>query len=75
MNLTQKQERLANEIASALNDMDSIQLHRQFVQKYSEEHLRKCLEVALKVKEEKVRKSRGAIYTAHVLRYGYHSGN
>lgn len=75
MNLTQKQERLAVEIASALDDMDSLQLHRQFVQKYSEAHLKKCLDIALKIKEDKVRKSRGAIYTAQVLRYGHYSGN
>ena len=69
MNLTQEQERLAREIASKLDDLKSINLHRKFVLKYSETHLRECLAVALSVKDKDVLVSRGAIYNSQVTGY------
>lgn len=70
MNLTNEQEKLAKEIAHALNDMDSIQSHRKMVSKYGEKHLRKCLLKALSVSDSQVRVSRGAIYTSLVQKDG-----
>jgi hypothetical protein len=70
MNLTEKQERLAVEIAHALDDMDSLQSHRKFVATYSEEYLRKNLTKALSMPESQIRKSRGALYTSLVQGYG-----
>lgn len=70
MPITPKQEKLAVDIASALGDMKSITWHRQMVQLYAEEHLRDCMLQALKVKEENVINSRGAIYNK-LVREGY----
>jgi hypothetical protein len=64
MNLTNEQEKLALEIAHALDDMHSIKQHRKFVTKYSEAHLRKILARTLAVPDNKVRVSRGAIFTS-----------
>lgn len=66
MNLTQAQERLALEIAHALDDMDSLQSHRKMVAKYAEKHLRSKLTKTLAFPASKIRKSRGAIYTSLV---------
>jgi hypothetical protein len=68
MNLTNEQEKLAREIAVALDDLNSISIHRQFVQMYSEVHLRKQMQAALRVKDKDVLVSRGAIYTSLVKR-------
>jgi hypothetical protein len=57
-----KKEKLAREIAEALNDMDSLAMHRQFVEQYSEEFLRKNLHKALATSQKKIRKSRAALY-------------
>ncbi|MEZ5016063.1 MAG: hypothetical protein R2800_03370 [Flavipsychrobacter sp.] len=62
MYLTKEQEQLALEIAQALNDMHSIQWHRDMVAKYPESHLRECLRKALAKPEHTIRVSRGAIY-------------
>lgn len=70
MNLSQEQEKLAVEIAHALNDMGSIQSHRKMVNTYSEEYLRDKLMKALSMPEHKIRKSRGALYTSLVQGYG-----
>jgi hypothetical protein len=66
MNLPEEKERLAIEIAHALDDMDSIQSHRIMVSRYSEEYLRKKLLKVLSVPTSQIRKSRGALYTSLV---------
>ena len=73
MNLTEKQERLALEIAHALDDMDSIQAHRKMVATYSEDYLRQKLTKALSIPANQIRKSRCALYTSLVQGYGNHS--
>lgn len=70
MNLTPQQEKLAIEIAHALDDMDSVQSHRKMVTMYSESYLREKLMKALSMPEHKIRKSRGALYTSLVQGYG-----
>lgn len=70
MNLTQEQEKLAVEIAHALEDMDSLQSHRKMVSMYSEKYLREKLTKALTLPAHKIRKSRGALYTSLVQGYG-----
>jgi len=54
---------LAHEIAQALNDMDSITLHLQYVRKYKESFLRKQLKTVLSIPAHKIKKSRAALYT------------
>lgn len=68
--LTQEQEKLALEIAHALDDMHSLKWHRDMVLMYSEDHLRKQMAKALSTPDHKVRKSRGAIYTSLVQGHG-----
>jgi hypothetical protein len=70
MNLLPEQEKLALEIANALDDMEALQVHRRLVCKYSEEYLRKRLTKALAVPHSQIRKSRGALYTSLVQGYG-----
>lgn len=70
MNLSQEQEKLALEIAHALDDMDSLQAHRKLVAMYSEDHLRKKLNKVLSIPASQIRKSRGALYTSLVQGYG-----
>ena len=70
--LTPQQERLAFEIASALDDMDSIIAHRRYVLIYSETILRKVLMRALAVPADQIRKTRGALFTSLLKSYaGY----
>jgi hypothetical protein len=66
MNLSQKQEKLALEIAHALDDMDSLQSHRKMVITYSEKYLRSKLTKVLSIPNYQIRKSRGALYTSLV---------
>lgn len=63
--LTQ-QQKLAREIAEALDDMDALMLHEKFVRKYSEEYLRRILMRVLSMPDDSIRKSRGALYTSLV---------
>ena len=66
-----KEEKLAREIADALGDMDSLQAHLGFVQKYSESFLRKTLQKVLSIPEDDIRKTRGALFTYLVQQNGY----
>ena len=68
---TPKEEKLAREIADALGDMDSLQAHFGFVQKYSESFLRKTLQKVLSIPENQIRKTRGALFTHLVNQNGY----
>lgn len=54
--------RLANEIAEILKDRDSLALHLQYARKYKEEFLRKVLAKVMSLPEEKIRKTRAALY-------------
>lgn len=70
MKLTQEQEKLAVEIAHALDDMDSLHAHRKMVATYSEKYLREKLNKTLAVPDSQIRKSKGALYTSLVQGYG-----
>jgi hypothetical protein len=72
MNLTSEQEKLAREVAVQLGELHSLSAHRKIVKNYSEEVIRKALKDALAYPEEKIYKSRGAIYTARVKEYAQH---
>jgi len=62
MEITQ-QEKLALELAETLQDHNSLTLYQQFAEKYEEEFLRKVLERVLSIPKDKIRKSRGALFT------------
>lgn len=68
-NYAPQEIRLANEIADALNDRGSLSLFLHFAQKYKEEHLRKILQKVLSVPDEKIKKTRGALFTFLVTQY------
>ena len=65
-----KEKALAYEIALALDDLDSLHLHLSFVQMYKEEFLRKMLQKAMATPQEKIRRSRAALYVFLVNQHG-----
>jgi hypothetical protein len=70
-----KENKLALELADALNDMESLQAYVSFTQKYSEPFLRKTLAKVLSIPENKIRKTRGALFTYLVKQHAYSSNN
>ena len=74
-NLTPTEEKLAYEIASTLDDLEALEMHRQFVAMYAEKFLRKQLMKVMSIKIENIRKSRGALYTSLVKKYGHGFSN
>jgi len=68
---TSKEEKLAREIADALDDNDSISVHIGFAEKYSEGFLRKTLQKVLSLPENQIRKTRGALFTYLVQQNGW----
>ena len=63
INYSNYEIKLANEIADTLSDRDSIAMHLQYVRKYKEEYLRKVLNKVMSLPDDKIRKSRAALYT------------
>ena len=57
------EQKLALEIAYALNDMESLQAYTLLAQRYQESFLRKVLTKVLAIPKEKIKKSRGALFT------------
>ncbi|HYG40077.1 MAG TPA: hypothetical protein VD908_15725 [Cytophagales bacterium] len=62
--------KLALEIANALNDIEALPLYNAFTQKYSEEFLRKILLRVLSIPDEKIKRTRGALFTFLVQQHG-----
>jgi coenzyme F420-reducing hydrogenase beta subunit len=62
--------RLAQQIAEELDDETSFTLYLSFTQKYSHEFLEKLLERVLSVPEEKIKKTKGALFTHLVMQHG-----
>ena len=65
--------KLALELADALNDMDSLNAYVGFTQKYSESYLRQVLAKVLSIPENKIRKTRGALFTFLVKQHAQNS--
>ena len=57
------EKKLAHEIADTLKDRDSISMHLIYVRKYKEEFLRRVLNKVMALPDDKIRKSRAALYT------------
>lgn len=66
------EKKLANEIADTLKDRDSITLHLQYVRKYNEEFLRRILNKVMALPENKIKRSRAALYTFLINQNGSH---
>jgi hypothetical protein len=67
---TESESQLAYELASTLEDLNSLQLYLQFAQKYKEEHLRSTLEKVMSIDESKIKRTRGALFTYLIKGYG-----
>ena len=69
------QQKFALELAEALNDHNSLTLYQQLTEKYDEEFLRRILEKVLSIPKEKIRKSRGALFTFLVNQHEQQESN
>ena len=74
MELTE-QQKFALELAETLNDHNSLTLYQQLTEKYDEEFLRRILEKVLSIPKEKIRKSRGALFTFLVNQHEQQESN
>jgi hypothetical protein len=72
---TLQEKKLANEIAEALNDREALTLYLAFTRKYHEAFLRKILVRVLSVPEEKIKKTRGALFTYLIGQHGEDNTN
>ena len=71
-NYTEQEKKLAREIAEALDDWDSIDFHLQNARTYTEEYQRKILVQVMAVSQDRIKKSRAALYTYLINRDGRH---
>ena len=60
---------IAEELALALNDRENFSLYNHYARIYPESALRKILEQVLKVPIERIKKSRGALFTYLLKQY------
>lgn len=65
------QTKFAYELANVLNDHHSIQVYVSFTQKYKEEFLRKILLRVMSIPDNKIKRTRGALFTYLVNQHGY----
>jgi hypothetical protein len=71
--MSTKEEKLAREIAVALDDIVALPIYEKFTKKYSEGFLRKILQKTLSVPEKDIRKTRGALFT-YLVNQNYGQG-
>ena len=64
------EELLALEIANALGDEVNLSQYKQYAQKHPEPFLRQILQEVLAYPVAKIRKSRGALFSYLVFKYG-----
>lgn len=69
-NKKSKEYKLAYEIAEALNDLDSLDVHIAFAESYNESALRKIFHRVMSIPEDKIKRTRGALYTYLVKNHG-----
>lgn len=63
MDTSTKEYRLALEIAETLKDRASLPSYINFTRTYSEKHIREVLAKVMAIDENKIRKTRGALFT------------
>jgi hypothetical protein len=66
-----KEELLALDLATALDDLKALPLYLSYARKYPEPFLRKILGVVREIPQEKVKRSRGALFNFLVQKYGH----
>lgn len=67
--LTPRQEELALRIAEALGEREYLPVYRSLVGRFPEVLIRRAYEETLEIPEERVRKSKGAIFNYLVNKY------
>ena len=71
--------KLAMELAHGLNDIAALPLYIFFAQKYPEKFLREIFKKVFEIPEDKIRKTRGALFNYLVHKHGkentYNPGN
>ena len=70
INKHSKEYKLAYEIADGLNDLDSLEIHISFAESYNESVLRKIFNRVMSIPEDKIKRTRGALYTYLVKNHG-----
>lgn len=75
-NATNFESKFAYELANALNDKESLALYISFTEKYQEDFLRRILFRVMSIPDNKIKRTRGALFTYLVNQYGNnHSRN
>ena len=64
------ENKLAYEIANALHDNEALPLYMTFAKKYQEAFLRKILVRVMSIPDEKIKRTRGALFTYLVKQHG-----
>lgn len=64
-----KAEQFAHEIAEALQDREALPLYLSYTKRFPEEELRKLLIRTLSIPAEKIKRTRGALFTYLVSQY------
>ena len=72
---TQNEKSLAYELARAMDDMESLPVYVAFAEKYKEAFLRKILQRVMSLPDEKIKRTRGALFTYLVKQNGGFDGN
>ncbi len=65
-----RKEQLASDLAKALDDPAGLRLYLSYAGRYPESFLRKILGVVRRIPDERIKKSRGALFNHLVQRYG-----
>ncbi len=71
--MSNENNKLAHEIAVTLDDMEALPLYISFTKKYSEAFLRKILLRVMSVPDQKIKRTRGALFTFLVQQHGQRS--
>lgn len=64
------EDKFAYELATVLNDKESLQIYVSFTQRYQEKFLRKILLRVMSIPDNKIKRTRGALFTYLVSQYG-----
>lgn len=70
---TLKEHALAEELADRLHDRNSISLYLMFTKRYTEAHLREVLEKVMSIPDNKIKRTRGALFTYLIKQHELHN--
>jgi hypothetical protein len=68
--MNQSKNSLAYELAHTLSDIEALPVYLGFTQKYQEEFLRKILLRVMSIPDQKIKRTRGALFTYLVKQHG-----